>query len=89
VRTAATLRPVQLSLLYFAALRDLAQRSEETFESQGSSLTVAGLCAELTRKRPNLRWEGVRVAVNEEFVDSDFALSSGDVVAFIPPVSGG
>lgn len=80
---------MQLSLLYFAALRDLAQSSEETFHSAAGQLTVAGLCAELLRKRPTLSFDGVRVAVNEEFVDSDFALSSGDVVAFIPPVSGG
>jgi sulfur-carrier protein len=80
---------MQLSLLYFAALRDLAQRSEETFHSANRELTVASLCAELLRTRPTLSFEGVRVAVNEEFVDQDFALSSGDVVAFIPPVSGG
>jgi molybdopterin synthase sulfur carrier subunit len=33
--------------------------------------------------------EGVRVAVNEEFCGNDTVLSDGDVVAFIPPVSGG
>lgn len=80
---------MQLSLLYFAALRDLVQRAEETFESSAAELTVAALCDELTRVHPRLSWEGVRVAVNEEFVNSDFRLTSGDVVAFIPPVSGG
>ena len=29
------------------------------------------------------------VAVNEEYQDHDFALSDGDEVALIPPVSGG
>ena len=80
---------MQLSLLYFAALRDLVQRSEETYQTSAADLTVAGLCAELTHVHPRLVWEGVRVAVNEEFVTSDFRLTAGDVVAFIPPVSGG
>jgi len=80
---------MQLSLLYFAALRDLRGRPEETFVSTAPSLTVRGLCQELTAVHPRLIWEGVRVAVNEEFVDDGFALTSGDVVAFIPPVSGG
>lgn len=80
---------MQLSLLYFAALRDLVQKAEESFESSSSALTVADLCAEITRVHPRLSLEGVRVAVNEEFVSSDFRLTAGDVVAFIPPVSGG
>jgi len=80
---------MQVSLLYFAALRDLARRSEETFAWETPGLTVAGLCSELTKRQPSLTFEGVRVAVNEEFVASDFVLTSGDVVAFIPPVSGG
>jgi molybdopterin synthase sulfur carrier subunit len=80
---------MQLSLLYFAALRDLVQRSEETFDSAHEQLSVKELCTELVKQRPTLSLEGVRVAVNEEFVDGNFALSSGDVVAFIPPVSGG
>jgi molybdopterin synthase sulfur carrier subunit len=80
---------MQLSLLYFAALRDLVQRSEEAYETGTTELTVAGLCDELTRVHPRLSWEGVRVAVNEEIVKGDFRLTSGDVVAFIPPVSGG
>lgn len=33
--------------------------------------------------------EGVRAAVNHEFVDWDAAVDEGDEIAFIPPVSGG
>jgi molybdopterin converting factor small subunit len=29
------------------------------------------------------------VAVNEEYVDTNYILKDGDVVALIPPVSGG
>ncbi len=33
--------------------------------------------------------EGVRGAINHEFVEWDAPVSDGDEVAFIPPVSGG
>jgi len=80
---------MQLQLLYFAALRDLAECSEETFHSAASNPTVSTLCDEVQKAHPRLSFVGVRVAVNEEFVDSAFVLGAGDVVAFIPPVSGG
>jgi molybdopterin converting factor small subunit len=35
------------------------------------------------------RLESVRVAVNEEFVEASTLLDGGEVVALIPPVSGG
>jgi sulfur-carrier protein len=80
---------MQLHLLYFAALRDLAQCSEETFDVAAEGPTVSALCDEVQKAHPRLSFVGVRVAVNEEFVDSGFVLQAGDVVAFIPPVSGG
>lgn len=80
---------MHLSLLFFAALRDLVDRGEDTFETQADELSVAQLCQKLMAAHPQLRLEGVRVAVNEEFVTPDHLLHDGDVVAFIPPVSGG
>ena len=81
-----------VSVLYFAALRDLAGVSEDAVELPAARLRVEELLAELESKRPALRGRlraGVRVAVNEEFVELSQALSTGDVVALIPPVSGG
>ena len=53
--------------------------------------TVAELPAFLERAHPVLaaRLGAVRFAVNEAFADPDTALVAGDVVAVIPPVSGG
>jgi molybdopterin converting factor subunit 1 len=82
----------KVSVLYFAALRDLAGISEEAVELSSERLRVEQLLAELERRRPALHGRlraGVRVAVNEEFVDLATPLAVGDVVALIPPVSGG
>ena len=78
-------------MLYFAALRDLAQLSEERVELEATPLGVTRLLELLTLRHPGLagRLHSVRVAVNEEFVALDCELSGGEVVALIPPVSGG
>lgn len=80
-----------VSVLYFAALRDLAGVGEEQVALPAAGLDVVGLLEALEARRHALRGrlESVRVAVNEEFVALSTELRDGDVVALIPPVSGG
>lgn len=78
-----------LHLVYFAALRDLLGISEEDFDAAESSITVGQLVDELEKRHPRLTMQGVRIAVNEEFCGDETVLENGDLVAFIPPVSGG
>ena len=54
-------------------------------------LYFAALLSELEQRHAALRGrlQAVRVAVNEEFVELSSDLHAGDVVALIPPVSGG
>jgi len=78
-----------LTLIYFAALRDLAGLSEEEVSWPTPGCSVDALVKDLLKHRPELIMQGVRVAVNEEFVELDALLKPDDVVAFIPPVSGG
>jgi molybdopterin converting factor subunit 1 len=80
-----------VSVLYFAALRDLARTHEEEVDLGDEPLSVANLLGLLQQRHPELagRLQSVRVAVNEEFVDTGTHLSGGEVVALIPPVSGG
>jgi molybdopterin converting factor subunit 1 len=82
-----------VSVLYFAALRDLAGTSEESVSVSPTAgqPTVAQLVAALEERHAGLRGRltAVRVAVNEEFVELTSLLRAGDVVALIPPVSGG
>ncbi len=52
--------------------------------------TVEQVTHDLGERYPALRdARGVRLAVNRAYVPMDYALSDGDEVAVIPPVSGG
>ena len=80
-----------ITVLYFAAVRELVGRDEEAIELPPAVRTVAELGRFLEKRHPALagRLASVRFARNEEFSTSDDALASGDVVALIPPVAGG
>jgi sulfur-carrier protein len=81
-----------VQVLYFAALRDLARTGEERVRlPEPPNAQVRGLLELLEASHEGLRGRlaTVRVAVNEEFVEPTAALHEGDVVALIPPVSGG
>ncbi len=82
---------MRVRVLYFAALRDLAGRAEESLELPGEVRTVAEFAAWVERARPELegRMGSVRVARNEAFARPEELLSGGDVLALIPPVAGG
>jgi len=80
-----------LQILYFAAIRDLAGKPEETIVLGPDVRTVAALRAHLEHRTPALarRLDAVRWAKNEVFVGMGETLSDGDVIALIPPVAGG
>jgi len=82
---------VTITLLYFAAIREIVGRAEETLHVPPEATTIGGLAAHLERTVPLLegRLGAVRWAKNETFVDFDAPLEEGDVVALIPPVAGG
>ncbi len=80
-----------MTVLYFAALRELAGRSEELVELPLSATTVGAAAAHLASRVPGLaeRMAHVRVARNEAFASDGDPVQDGDVIAFIPPVAGG
>ena len=79
-----------VQVLYFAALRDLAGTSEERVGLDFPQ-SVGELLLTLEKRHDELRGRlgSVRVAVNEEFTEPTTLLRGGEVVALIPPVSGG
>lgn len=82
--------PVRIDVLYFAAAREAAGTPSERVEVPGTT-TVGALRPLLASRHPALSTvlPGSRLAVGERFAAEAQALAEGDVVAVIPPVSGG
>ena len=83
-----------LNILYFARLREAFGTDREKLLPPPGLTTVAALL-DLLRARGG-SWEkelapqrNFRVAVNQEMADAQTTVSSGDEVAFFPPVTGG
>lgn len=83
--------PMDVTVLYFAALRDLAGCPEQAVSLPPDVRVVGDLPAFLARLHPSFagRLDQVRIARNEAFARPDEALAAGDVIALIPPVAGG
>lgn len=81
---------MQITVLYFATLRDLAGGRKETL-TLASGLTVADLKATLGERHPGMAaaLDSALVSINREFAFPDQELNEGDEVALFPPVSGG
>ncbi|HVZ30779.1 MAG TPA: molybdopterin converting factor subunit 1 [Polyangiaceae bacterium] len=82
---------VKVVVLYFAALRELLGMQEERLELPPTVGCVRDLATFLGQRHPALvpHFGSVRFALNETFVDTGAPLADGDVVALIPPVTGG
>jgi molybdopterin converting factor subunit 1 len=77
-------------VLFFASLRERLRQSEASWRlPEGAKVGDLwnGLCA----AHPELKGldASIAFAVNHEYVDHGHALTDGDEVAVIPPVSGG
>jgi molybdopterin synthase catalytic subunit len=81
---------MRVRVLFFGRLKDIVGRAEEDAElSEGAR--VEDLFARYGRSFPELAQfrASVVASVNQEFAEWRAPLSSGDEVAFLPPVSGG
>jgi molybdopterin converting factor subunit 1 len=80
-----------VTVLYFASARELAGTSEARVTLSDDIHTIADLSAHLEQVVVGLagRLGTVRFAINEAFVSADARIADGDVIAVIPPVSGG
>jgi len=81
----------RITVLYFAAVRDLVGRAEEEVELPDGVARIEELAAWLVGHHPSLdgRLTYVRFARNEELVELAAPVAEGDVVALLPPVAGG
>ncbi|WP_457640614.1 molybdopterin converting factor subunit 1 [Persephonella sp.] len=81
---------MKVKVLYFSSLKDKLKISQETVEIKENS-TVSDFITYLKNVHPEIEknLDSIMVAVNEEYTSQDHILKEGDVVALIPPVSGG
>ncbi len=79
---------MNVTVLLFADLRVAAGRSELRLPLPEAA-TVRTAAEHLERELGERRLQGAMVAVNERYATPSTALAEGDVVAFLPPVSGG
>ncbi|WP_329743402.1 MoaD/ThiS family protein [Dyella sp. A6] len=78
----------QVTLQYYAQLREQAGTSSEQFSTNACNLRE--LYDELCNRHEfSLPLDALKVAVNAQFSDWKRTLVEGDTVVFIPPVAGG
>jgi MoaE-MoaD fusion protein len=81
---------VRVKVLFFGQLKDIVGRAEESLEMEDGSV-LESLFDHYARQFPKLeKMSGsIVMALNQQFSERSAALSPGDEVAFLPPVSGG
>ncbi|COE23951.1 molybdopterin converting factor subunit 1 [Bacillus cereus] len=77
-----------ITILLFANLREEVGLDRFVI-SEKQEMTVQQLKEWLKANYSLQSFDRVMVAVNEEFVTNEEMIRAGDIVAFIPPVSGG
>lgn len=82
-----------IDVLFFASLCE-ATGCERLQLAEAGTLSLSELIERLVAElgaqaRDALTAESVRVAVNQTLVQGNVAVSAGDEVAFLPPVTGG
>lgn len=81
---------MRVRLRYFGIVRERLSSAGEQVDCREGA-TVGDLLEELARRHDIFRLGAgsLRVAVNQDYVDSDHRLCENDEVAVIPPVAGG
>ena len=80
---------MKIQLLLFGITKDLLDTNEFVFVLSEND-TVGDLKRALRLKHPQLEnINSYAIAVNESYANDEFLLQEKDIVAIIPPVSGG
>jgi MoaE-MoaD fusion protein len=81
---------VRVKVLFFGQLKDIAGRSEDAAEIQAGA-TLETLFDHYAAQFPRMRdlRPSIVIARNQQFAHSATAVTDGDEIAFLPPVSGG
>ncbi|WP_347550765.1 MoaD/ThiS family protein [Pseudalkalibacillus hwajinpoensis] len=76
-----------ITVLFFAGQQELI--GQEKVERSETNISIAVLKKKLMDEYPKLSLTNTMTAINEEYAEEDRLVKENDVVAFIPPVSGG
>ena len=81
----------KVTVLFFASLREAVGQAQMVVQARDTAEVLAKLANELPPDAiAALTADNVRIAVNQALTsDHNAVLSDGDVVAFMPPVTGG
>lgn len=80
---------MKIKILFFGIARDISGKGS-TEISLNEPISLEGLKILLESKYPKFSViNEFTLAVNEAYAHEDYQLNNGDVVAIIPPVSGG
>ncbi|PTI42554.1 molybdopterin converting factor subunit 1 [Staphylococcus succinus] len=77
-----------MKVLYFAEIKEALEKDAEDI-NLNYDISVEDLIIDLFKRYPSISDKKFQVAVNEEFVKNDDIVRPNDIVALIPPVSGG
>ena len=79
---------MKITVLYFGQLKEQAGMASESLEMENA--TVAELYRQLKERHGlSMPFENLRAARNETFCKGTEAIRADDVIAFMPPMSGG
>lgn len=85
---------MKVKLFYFAKVRESVGVDQEEIDLVNDIKTVSDLVNFL--KNRGIQWRSIfemssslRVAVNQELVETNHAINANDEVAFFPPITGG
>ncbi|TKD71916.1 MoaD/ThiS family protein [Pseudalkalibacillus hwajinpoensis] len=76
-----------ITVLFFAGQQELI--GEDKLKRNESQMKISDLKTKLMEEYPKLSLQNTMTAINEEYAEDDRIVEDNDIVAFIPPVSGG
>ena len=80
---------MNIKILLFGILRDIIGESSLN-KAVNVDVTLENLRDDLANEFPELNnYKNYSIAVNETYAESDYMIKENDIVALIPPVSGG